>query len=59
MAAASTSRAPSRVADSAIEARRAEAIGGKVELVAGPDGTVFTLLLPIGAAGSGDARIPA
>lgn len=30
------------------QARRAEAIGGRVELSSGPDGTTFTLLLPIG-----------
>lgn len=29
------------------QARRAEAIGGRIELVSGPDGTVLTLLLPI------------
>lgn len=42
------------------QARRAEAIGGRIELASGPDGTVLTLLLPIdGHEGAGQGATSA
>lgn len=41
------------------QARRAEAIGGTVELISGAVGTAFTLLMPIQGYGDGEARTAA